>query len=119
MKNKEIKFKLAPGMFGGNLESRNLSLCFSGVLEAFPGIPEDTLSVTFVFSERAQPEAAKITYSISQSDVEWLKMNGGIADDDYVLWLDNEDTYLMHYADQKMRKLWDEGYNYIRAEYSA
>lgn len=120
MKNKEIKCKRVHGLYGGNLESRGqLRLCFDGVLAAFPGLPEEVENVTFVLSVRPHPEAAKITYSMSESEYEWLTRDDCMMEQDYVLHMDDEDYYLMAIADKKMRKLWTQGYNYIRAEYSA
>lgn len=121
MKNKELTFKLGSTLLFGTqlLSLRSMDLCSDGVRGVFPGLPSDTTKVTFVFSQRPHSEAAAITFGIHKDDYEWLNGEGILDDFDYNLELDGEETFLMAHADATIRKLWNEGYNYIRAEYSA
>lgn len=118
MKNRELTLKKEPSFWSYSLVNRKVSVCFAGVRSAFPGIPEDVKKVTFVFSTRPHPEAVKLSYAVPKNDWDWLSNVGmSIIEDDYVLYMDDEAYYLEHHADMKVRALWEQGYNYMRAEY--
>ena len=118
MKNRELTFKRAVED-DKTLRLINMSLCFSGVRSAFPGIPKNAQKVTFVFSQRPQPEAAKITFECHKDDYDLWKEMDVLCDRDYELHLDGTHEFLTHSSNAKIRELWDQGYNYIRCEYDS
>jgi len=124
MKDRTITFKSK--VTGWHTESlvyrRWTQLCYEGVQEVFPGLPDDVKKVTFVFSTSPHPEAVQLAYYMNQDLYDWyetMPMYQSFIEDDYTLHMDEVEAFLMPTADTKMRKLWEEGYNYMRCEYVA
>lgn len=118
MKDKVLVFKAKEHETWG-LSRGNIDLCADGVRDVFPGLPDDYSEVTFVFSQRTHPEACKITFECDKDSAKLWKSMNMLQDIDYEPCFDGEIEYMLWRADEKLRDLWEEGYNYVRAEYVA
>lgn len=93
-------------------------LCGHGVFNMF-GVPQECNEVTFVLTKTKHPQAFQITWECDYDlFVTWTEA-GIMYDYDYELHLDGIETAMYCDATDMMAELWQEGYNYVRAEYSA
>jgi hypothetical protein len=95
-------------------------LCGQGVMRMFPSLPELTTSVEFVFTkDKTHAQAYKITWECEYNNfVNWTEASI-MYNHDYELALDGIETPMYCDAIHLMADLWEEGYNYVRAEYVA
>lgn len=120
---REIKFKLDAR--NRAYKYRTLKLCGSGVDNYFKvnknsnvnWFPIYEKEIVLVFSDRyLGKHSYKIECSMEESMYNWYVKYDNPASVYYDATLDGEDPHLLWDAEKYFKRLWNEGYNYVRCE---
>ena len=116
---KELTFKIDDFSNNFNLvDGNNVHLCGNGVTDLFI-IPKSVNEIVMVFSKGKVEGAYQITFECDKEVHDEYKSCGFLRDSDFDPAFDGIYTPMYNNAEDLLGTIWQEGYNYVRVEYSA
>ena len=94
-----------------------LQVCRGGIETVFI-LPRSAKVVTFVLTKASHPQAVKVTFECDKEYHDEWKAAGILYDGDFEAVFDGRRVGMYSAADDLLRVLWEEGYNYVRCEYA-